>query len=404
MKTNRSEDVSDVFQLEEIYMQKKVIAAAVAGAFALPAVAFAQSSTVNVFGTMYMEYSFVSQGRNAAGTVDPANVDHLQTPGSEIGFKGEEKLGGGMSAWFQCTTTADPRGVSQNGFCSRNSAVGLKGGFGNFFVGNWDTPFKRSRVGNVGGHDTGIFGTAFLMYGNSTTVTDGANTSVFARRQQNSINYDSPSFGGFQFMGAFSSTNSSTATTTTSAGAKPRIWSLAGVYKAGPLDLGIGWQKHSKQIGANGAPGAFNGDEHGYHLNGAYKFGNVKVGGAYTKQTAELAAGRDADYKAFHLGAEIGLGGPHGVHVGYTKADDVGGTAGAAAVATLRPAATGLSNSGARLWQIRYVHAFSKRTTGEVGYVSLKNDTTATYNLGGVSGAGAGAKSSAVAFTVKHTF
>jgi len=383
-------------------MQKKVIAAAVAGAFALPAATMA-ASTVNVYGTMYMEYSFVSQGRSSAGTVDPANVDVLQSPGSNIGFKGEEKLGGGMSAWFQCESTADPRGIGQNGFCSRNSAVGLKGGFGNFFVGNWDTPFKRARVGNTGGRDTGVFGTAFLLYGTSTTVTDGASTSTFSRRQRNSINYDSPNFGGFQFMGSFSSTNSSTATTATSAGAKPRIWSLAGVYKKGPLDLGFGYQKHSKMIGANGAPGAFNGDESGYHLSGAYKFGNVKLGGAFTKQTAELAAGRDADYKAWHLGAEVALGGPHNVHVGFTKADDVSGTAGAAG-GGVRPASTGINDTGARLWQIRYVHNFSKRTFGQVGYVSLKNDTNANYELGGVSGAGAGTKHSAVSFAVGHKF
>lgn len=383
-------------------MQKKVIAAAVAGAFALPAATMA-ASTVNVYGNMYMEYSFVSQGANPTNTTDPANVDVLQTPGSAIGFKGEEKLGGGMSAWFQCESTADPRGISQNGFCGRNSAVGLKGGFGNFFVGNWDTPFKRARVGNTGGRDTGVFGTSFLLYGQSTTVTDGANTGVFARRQRNSINFDSPKFGGFQFMGSFSSTNSSTATTTTSAGAKPRTWSLAGVYKKGPMDLGFGYQKHSKMVGANGAAGAFNGDETGYHLSGAYKFGNVKVGGAYTKQSAEVAAGTKADVKAYHLGAEIGLGGPHNLHIGYTRADDMKGPA-SAALSTRRPAATGLSNTGARLWQIRYVHNFSKRTYGSVGYVQLKNDTAAGYDLGGLSGTAAGAKQSAVAFNIGHKF
>ncbi|MGE4112438.1 MAG: porin, partial [Burkholderiales bacterium] len=91
-------------------MQKKAIAVAVAGALAVPAVAMAQS-TVQVYGNLYIEHSFNSQGRNAAGTVDPANADVLQTGGSAIGFKGTEKLGGGMSAWFQCESTADPRGI-----------------------------------------------------------------------------------------------------------------------------------------------------------------------------------------------------------------------------------------------------------------------------------------------------
>jgi predicted porin len=128
-----------------------------------------------------------------------------------------------MSAWFDCQSSADFRGVNGDGFCTRNSAVGLKGGFGNVFVGIWDTPFKRT-IGNVGGRDTGIFGTAGPLAGNSTSTTDGASAGVFKRRQRNSINYDSPSFGGFQVMAAVSSTNSSTGVTATAANAKPRIF------------------------------------------------------------------------------------------------------------------------------------------------------------------------------------
>lgn len=139
-------------------MQKKLLAVAIAGAFGAPALALAQSSTVQIYGTLYVEYSFVDQPRNAANTADLTKTDFLQTPGSSIGFKGEEKLGGGLSAWFQCESSADPRGQNGDGFCTRNSALGLKGGFGNVFIGNWDSPFKRTiSPTNVGGNDTGIF-------------------------------------------------------------------------------------------------------------------------------------------------------------------------------------------------------------------------------------------------------
>jgi predicted porin len=386
-------------------MQKKAIAVAVAGALAAPAVAMAQS-TVQIYGNFYIEHSFVSTGRNAAGTVDPANADVMQAGGSAIGFKGQEKLGGGMTAWFQCESTADPRGASgsSNGFCTRDSAVGLKGGFGNVFLGTWGTPFKRARIGNVGGRDTGVFGTAFLLYGNSTTVEAGVNTGVFSRRQRNSINYDSPMFGGFQFMASMTSTNSSTATTTTSAGAKPRVWSLAGVYKQGKLAVAAAYQKHSKLVGANGAPGAFSGDQEGYHVSGNYTFGNVKVGGVFTHQESEAAAGVTAEVDAYHLGAEWKLGGPHNLHFGYTVADDIDGPVGAALGVSSRPASTGTGDTGAKIWQIRYVHQLSKRTTASLGYVNLKNDTSATYDLGGVSGTGAGAKNRAIAYSIQHKF
>src|SRR5687768_6064584 len=165
-------------------MQKKLLALAVAGAVGSPAVALAQTSTVQVFGTFYVEYSYIDQGTSTTG--ERVNVDMLQTPGSEIGFKGEEKLGGGLSAWFQCATTADVRGESQDGFCSRNSALGLKGGFGNVFIGNWDTPFKRTiSPPSVGSNDTGVFGSANLLTAGSTTVGAISGKRANFKRRQN---------------------------------------------------------------------------------------------------------------------------------------------------------------------------------------------------------------------------
>src|SRR6476469_8584598 len=95
-------------------MQKKLLAVAVAGVLGAPAVAMAQSSTVQIFGTVYAEYSYARQGlapgqAGPLGVNDFQNIDFLQSPGSEIGFKGEEKLGGGLSAWFQCSATMNYR-------------------------------------------------------------------------------------------------------------------------------------------------------------------------------------------------------------------------------------------------------------------------------------------------------
>ncbi|MGZ8154345.1 MAG: porin, partial [Burkholderiales bacterium] len=148
-------------------MQKKIMAAAVAGALALPAaVTYAQSSTVQIYGRITYEYGFISSMGNREDT------DYADSPGgSAIGFRGEEKLGGGLSAWFQCESSADVRAMDQTGFCTRNSAVGFKGGFGNVFLGRWDTPFKRTGAATtVGGGDTGLWGTAFLLVGGSTST------------------------------------------------------------------------------------------------------------------------------------------------------------------------------------------------------------------------------------------
>ena len=401
-------------------MQKKLMAVAMASAFGAPALALAQTSTVQIFGTMYMEYSFATDQGRAPGTAlvpgpDLTNADFLQTPGSEVGFKGEEKLGGGLSAWFQCTSTADPRGQSQNGWCSRNSAIGLKGGFGNVFIGNWDTPFKRTISPNsVGGNDTGIWGTAFLLTGNSTTTSVGGNRTVWKRRQNNLISYDSPSFAGFQVMAAFTSTQSATGTTEAQSNNKPRLWSLGAQYSAGPLYLSAGYEEHKEFAGASAVmPGSAK--DKGWHLGGAYTWGPVRFGGLYTEQKWETNFG-DVKAKAWHAGVDWTIVGPHGLRASYTQARDMKGPISASLIGTngsfiggpasgsaYRPAPG--NDTGAQLWQIRYVYSFSKRTEFNAGYVHLSNDSNAAYNLGGFDSAHrVGDDQHAFAVSIRHTF
>jgi predicted porin len=399
-------------------MQKKLMVAAIASAFAAPVVASAAdgagSSTVQVFGTVYVEYSYADQGRNAGPGAQPdrTKVDFLQTPGSEIGFKGEERLGGGLSAWYQCTSTMDVRGQGTNSFCSRNSALGLKGGFGNVFIGNWDTPFKRT-IGptNVGANDTGIWGSAFLLTGDSTTDAVGANRANFKKRQNNSINYDSPNFGGFQVMGAFTSAQSATATLDNATNNKPRVWSVGLQYSAGPLYISGGYEEHKQYAG-----GTVDGSkDKGWHVGAAYTFGPVRFGGQYTEQRFDVVNG-EVKAKAWHAGVDWTIVGPHGLRAAYTQADDMSGpgttTVGAVTVplfvgtlagAGYRPPAGG--DTGAKLYQIRYVYTFSKRTEFNFGYVMLDNDGNAAYNLGGLNGAHAnGEKQQAFALSMRHTF
>jgi predicted porin len=381
-------------------MQKKLIAVAVAGALAAPAAALAQS-TVQVFGNMYMEYGFINQGANNVGGADPANPDFLQSPGSEIGFKGEEKLGGGMSAWFQCASTADIRGQGPQGFCSRNSAIGLKGSFGNFFIGLWDNPYKRSRVGNTGARDTGAFGTAHLLHGGPGTLAIGATPNAFARRQQNSINYDTPVFGGFQGMVSVSSTNTSTNALASAATAKQRNFSVAGVYRQGPLAIGVGYANNDKTYAAGT-------DADAWHISASYQLGSVKLGAAYVDMDGNPTAATNVERKNYHLGAEWKLSGPHNVHFAYTRAGDtkgsLGSTLGGGAASVNNPAVNAAGNTGAKLWQVKYVHDLSKRTFTSVGYTHLKNDTNGNYNLNGLGLANVGSKNKGVVVNVGHRF
>ena len=404
-------------------MQKKLIAIAVAGALGAPAVALAQNATVNIYGRFYAEYGWVDQKDVNGGAAGRSlnNVDFLQAPGSNLGFRGEEKLGGSLSAWFQCESSYDFRGQNGDGLCTRNSALGLKGNFGNVFVGIWDTPFKRVQDA-VGGNDTGFFGTAFVLMGNSTTTASGvSNQAVFKRRQINTINYDTPNFGGFQLSAAYTNSNTQTNVLDSAAGNKPRIWSFSGKYANGPLNVYAAYEQH-KDIANDGvaatvgsvntagtalvaatpavpATAAF--DDKGWVAGASYTFANrLKVGGLFSRQKWETGIGAQSKVNVWHLGMDWMISGPHGIRAAWSHASDVKGNG--AGIGQVRPAAG--SDTGTDLWQIRYVHALSKRTELTAGYVKIKNDANARYQLGGLNSNRTGQDPSAAVIALDHRF
>ncbi len=366
-------------------MQKKLLAVAVAGALGAPAVALAQASTVQLYGKITAEYGYVDQGDGRPKT------DMLQTPGgSAIGVKGEEKLGGGMSAWFQCESSADVRGIGQDGFCSRNSAIGFKGAFGNIHIGRWDTPFKRAtNVGMIGAGDTGLLGAAFLMAGNSTgTIASGAggttaslSRNVWKRRESSQIYYESPSFSGFQVLASYTPANATTAVDATTS-AKPRVQSLAAIYANGPLALSAGYERHSEFGSAGGSN-----DDRGWTLNASYKFGGVKLAAAYIDTKYEMTTGTDLTKKNWMVGVDWNISGPHNLEAAYVQAGDSKGNATVnTGVGTGNGAiAVPGSDTGAKMYQIAYRHDFSKRTSAKLAYVRLDNDNNAFYSLGGLA-------------------
>ena len=424
-------------------MNKKLMTLAVAGAFAAPAAAFAQASNVQIFGTIYVEYAYAKQGPLGAGAAagsapagalnggDQINVDVMQDPGSEIGVKGEEALGGGMSAWFQCTSTADVKNSATAGFCSRNSAIGVKGSFGNVYAGNWDMPMKKSAGTARITSDTGIWGVGRMLYGDSSTFTanntiggapavNAASAIAFSRRQGNSLFYDSPNFSGFQVSGGISTTGASAAAltqTTTASGAKPRIWGVSGTYTNGPLYLTLAYENHTNFSANNAAINPYSGTDTGWHAGGAYQFGPVKVGLLYVSRKYDMSADGTTNLKvnAWNLAGEWAIQGPHALRGGYTRAQNTTGNAGAGAGGAFTfgssaggglTANGGAGSTGGNIWQVQYVYNASKRTEFTVGYVALQNDANSRYTLGGLSSGTiqAGQNQSAFAVSMKNTF
>ncbi len=434
-------------------MNKKLIAVAVGGALTAfgAAPALAQNATVNVYGTFYGEYDFISNGAKSGSQADSyKRYDHFQNPGSEIGFRGEEKLGGGMSAWFQCNTSIDYRGSSNasstnsqagSTWCTRNSALGLKGAFGNAFYGNWLTPWTRiNNAGNVGSNDTGMWGNAHIIAGTSSTfgisspqqAINTVSAAVYRRRQNNLFTYETPNFAGFTAMGAITTRNF--ASSATAQQFRTRLWSVGAQYDNGPLFVGAAFEKHDDfyDRGTSLAvpiTGILPGDDQGWTIGSAYTFSNnLKLGGHYNSYKSQASfintatgLGGDTKLSTWHIGIDWMISGPHGVRIAYSRANNVKGLytvannpAGSLAAANNPTGIVGTPMNArpdagpataADMMQIRYVFQASKRTEFTIGASRTNNRANATYETGGANSTQfKGADSHAFGMGMRHSF
>jgi predicted porin len=373
-------------------MNKKVMAVAVAGALAVPAMALAQTT---IYGTVKAEYGFASQPNNDNGTPGQPRHDAegLNSGASAIGFKGEEKMGGGLVAWYQCES--DLRFLSgtsrtSGSICDRNSAIGLKGEFGNFYIGTWDSPLKRAAGVTRITEDTGWTGSTHM------TLTSSVFPQGFSNRNSDSFNYDTPNLGGFSASFQITSLKA-TLNATATAVAEGRIMGFSGQYATGPVAVVFGYETLDENRAAGGTA---NSEDTAWLIGASYVLGPGKVGFTYTNLESQVGA-VSVERKAWNLAGEYNLPGPGRIRAGIAVADDLEGT-------------VTVANSGAKQWQIGYWHNFSKRTEGYIAYVKVDNDSAGQYNLTGLAagsfvsataaGVQPGESASVVAFGLFHKF
>ena len=200
-------------------MNKKIVALAVAAAFAIPAAASAQTT---LFGQFKYEVGALESGERTVGINEDGDVVFgigdtdrnavHSSLGTRIGIRGAEDLGGGLQGIYRF----------QSGFGNVNSPlnnatfnlgeenwVGLQGGFGRLLLGRSDTAFKQ-------GH------TAFRVFTDS--LADLNNRPASLGRAEG-VHYVTPSFGGLTVA----------ATVEPNGSEFDAYWSLGAIYRQGPL-------------------------------------------------------------------------------------------------------------------------------------------------------------------------
>ena len=176
-------------------MNKKLIALAVAGACIAPEAIAQTANPVTLYGRAYATFESIEADAGSVPTVNPALTrrNRVSDQSSYLGVRGTEDLGGGLKAFFQLETGFK---IDQNDttFAARNSGVGLQGGWGSVLLGRWDTPFKSALGAIDPWGDLTLGGIQAGMMGGG--VNNVATTTMGDRRDQNVVQYWSPSWAG----------------------------------------------------------------------------------------------------------------------------------------------------------------------------------------------------------------
>jgi len=277
-------------------MEKKALALAVGALFVAP-VAHAQITfgndtigTVQIYGRLYPQLqwskadgataagSTISTMAATSGTLATSGVNSgthfgVQTSNSRLGFRGERKVVGGMKAIWQLEQTInfeDPDDVANNcntppastggnldctsnggvsatdvTFATRNSFVGLTGGWGTMKLGNFDTVYKEyGDTLNMFGVKSGNVVSASNMLSHIGIGTNGL--ARFHERAPNSILYETPQIAGITAGVQYMPDERKGDPAVTQ---NKRLWSYGIKYDQGPLYVSLSHEIHHDFFG-----------------------------------------------------------------------------------------------------------------------------------------------------------
>ena len=295
-------------------MKKNLIALAV---LAASGVASAQSN-VTLYGLVdaYVGTSRIklsSPGFSANSTRQTV-VDSGGFNTSRFGLKGSEDLGGGLKANFMleagfnvdsgATNSGNSTGSYVNPFTgvpsssvfSRQSWVGVSGGFGEVRVGKMWTPYDEVKGTGAAAFDANIFAPATGVWLSNS----------YQDRPGNALYYATPSFSGFSAAAMYSFGENKNVVPNTDAG---KIVSVNVQYANGPFAVALSHQNEK----VNGSVAATKYTQ----LNGSWDFGPAKLLAAYgqvkdtsifnfsTAAATSVAVDKSREYQ---IGVDVPLG------------------------------------------------------------------------------------------------
>ncbi|NML28069.1 porin [Zoogloea dura] len=364
-------------------MQKKLIALAVAGLASTGA--FAQAN-VTVYGVADASFDVVKIAGDANNEL--GNTTRVSTNSSLIGFKGAESLGNGLTAVFQFESGVGFDNTGGLG-ATRDSFVGLAGGFGTVVLGNLTGPTRAlggaidvnagatgigSNSGILGKLGNNLLGTTDTSgnYGGGTTCgRSTVCTSIFDTRWKNAIAYVSPSFAGLNATVAYVANENKSLHGLTSANTTG--YDIGLKYANGPAMAAVTYNAVSTGNAADLKISDF-------RVGGSYAFGPASVRAIFDLARADNFGGNKVTQAVYGLGATFNV----------TPASKLLGQVYVAR--DLKVNGSSADDTGAKLFELGVEHSLSKRTMLKAVYAMMNNDKGATYDFGiNAAGVNAGA-------------
>lgn len=315
-------------------MKKKLIALVVGAAAVAPAAAMA--ADVTVYGRAHISVDYLDDGADYSET-------NLSSNSSRLGFKGSHQINSDLQAFFQIEqqinfTTGNSSGGSD--FATRDTFVGLKGdNWGAVQAGRFDSPFKKARG------PANLFGD---QVGDMRNLTRTGNAR-FDERFDNTVQYTTPNFGGFNAVFAYSMYEGQSAVQDHDSDA----FSMALNYGNGPFTAALAYEQMEEDVSR--------GERDALRLAAAYNLTDAfKAVGFY--QTSDYDGSDDSAVVDLNSNDIFGLGGEF-------KLTDA--TALKAMWMTLDSDA---DNADADMWVVGVEHKLDKAVRVYANYAVVDND------------------------------
>lgn len=234
---------------------------------------------------------------------------------------------------------------------AREATVALNGGFGQVKLGRLAASaayFATADFVSNHNHDTG-------------TSSDALYEFLAVGKLNNAIAYASPAIGGLKFEGQYGLKNGQGTGTTSSAVVNPAA--LAANYTAGPLMLGLGYERAQNPVLASANPNTTAAASQ-VALRAFYSMGSLGFGGYVQK-----SSGTQFDRTAYRLSAMYTVGKDE-FHLNFGSAGN----------------RNDVANTGAKQFTLGYNHNLDKQTKLYAFYTKVDQDSATTAYAGGKNG------------------